>query len=161
MVNRSRDQSTPSPSRRIWFRIAPPDSAFHSHTLATNASRPRSCRDLPSSLASSRSTTFWVAMPAWSMPGSHSTSYPCIRRRRVSASIRVWSSAWPMCSEPVTFGGGSTMQNGSRPLPASASKYPALTHRSYSAPSTATGWNWVGRPVEGRCGSGVFVTLRW
>ena len=24
--------------------------------------------------ASSRSTTFWVAMPAWSMPGSHSAS---------------------------------------------------------------------------------------
>ena len=24
-------------------------------------------------------------------------------------SLSVWSSAWPMCSEPVTFGGGRTM----------------------------------------------------
>ena len=109
MVNRSRDQSTLSPSRRIWPRILPPDSAFHCHTRSMNASRPRSCRDRPC-LPSSRSTTFWVAMPAWSMPGSHSVTYPCIRRRRISASISVWSSAWPMCREPVTFGGGITMQ---------------------------------------------------
>ena len=71
MVNRSRDQSTLSPSRRIWPRIAPPEVAFHCHTRSTKASRPRSCRLRPS-LASSRSTTFWVAIPAWSMPGSHS-----------------------------------------------------------------------------------------
>ena len=24
----------------------------------------------------------------------------------------VWSRAWPTCSEPVTFGGGMTMENG-------------------------------------------------
>ena len=48
MVKRSRDQSTLSPSRRIWPRIMPPDSAFHCHTRSTNASRPRSCRDRPS-----------------------------------------------------------------------------------------------------------------
>ena len=47
MVNRSRDQSTPSPSRRIWPRILPPDSAFHSQTRLTNASRPRSWRLCP------------------------------------------------------------------------------------------------------------------
>ena len=82
MVKRSRPQSTESPSRFIWPRIAPPDSAFHCQTRSTNVSRPRSWRDSPSS-ASWRSTTFWVAMPAWSMPGSHSTSYPCIRRRRI------------------------------------------------------------------------------
>jgi hypothetical protein len=28
-------------------------------------------------------------------------------------SNSVWLKAWPMCSEPVTFGGGSRMQNGS------------------------------------------------
>ena len=71
MVNRSRLQSTLSPRRRIWPRIFPPDSAFHCHTRSTKASRPRSWRLRPS-LASSRSTTFWVAMPAWSMPGSQS-----------------------------------------------------------------------------------------
>ncbi len=48
MVKRSRAQSTESPSRRIWPRIAPPDSAFHCQTRSTNASRPRSCRDSPS-----------------------------------------------------------------------------------------------------------------
>jgi hypothetical protein len=73
IVKRSRDQSTPSPSRRIWPRILPPDSSRHSHTRATNASRPRSWRETPS-LRSSRSTTFCVAMPAWSVPGSHNAS---------------------------------------------------------------------------------------
>ena len=47
MVNRSRDQSTLSPRRRIWPRILPPDSAFHCQTRSTNASRPRSCRLRP------------------------------------------------------------------------------------------------------------------
>ena len=35
-----------------------------------------------------------------------------MRLRRVSASISVWSSAWPMCRLPVTFGGGSTIEYG-------------------------------------------------
>ena len=39
------------------------------------ASRPRSWRVLPS-LARARSNTFWVAMPAWSVPGSQSTFLP-------------------------------------------------------------------------------------
>src|ERR1041384_6491891 len=51
-------------------------------------------------------------MPAWSMPGGHSTSYPCMRLSRDSVSWIVWSRAWPMCSEPVTFGGGMTMEDG-------------------------------------------------
>ena len=38
---------------------------------------------VPSS-ASCRSTTFWVAMPAWSVPGSQSASYPCMRCQRIS-----------------------------------------------------------------------------
>ena len=85
MVKRSRDQSTESPRRCIWPRMRPPDSAFQAQTRSTNASRPRSKRVLPS-LASSRSTTFWVAMPAWSMPGSHSTSNPRMRCMRASPS---------------------------------------------------------------------------
>ena len=63
--------------------------------------------------ASWRSTTIWVAMPAWSVPGSHSAALPRIRWKRISTSCRVLFSAWPMCSEPVTFGGGMTMANGS------------------------------------------------
>jgi hypothetical protein len=45
-----------------------------------------------------------------------------MRRRRVAASMIVWSRACPRCSEPVTFGGGMTMQNGGLSLSASASK---------------------------------------
>src|SRR6266571_4265092 len=93
------------------------------------------------------------------MPGSHNVSYPCIRRRRTSASWMVWSRAWPMCSEPVTFGGGITIVYAGRSLPASARKYPADTHRSYLGCSTSPGTYWAGR-----CGmveaSGVVVTVR-
>ena len=35
-----------------------------------------------------------------------STSRPSIRWKRTSVSWIVWSSAWPMCRLPVTFGGG-------------------------------------------------------
>lgn len=121
MVNRSRDHATPSPRRRIWPLIWPPDSPFHCQTRSTKASRPRSWRDLPS-LPSSRSTTFWVAIPAWSMPGCHSVSKPCMRLRRVRASMRVCSKAWPRCRLPVTFGGGMTTVYGGLSLLASASK---------------------------------------
>ena len=89
----------------------PPDSCFQSQTLSMNSSRPKSNRVLPS-IASCFSTTFWVAIPAWSMPGSQSVSSPDIRCQRISTSMIVWSSACPTCSAPVTFGGGSTMLNG-------------------------------------------------
>ena len=45
--------------------ITPPYSRSHSQPRSTNASRPISCRDVPS-LRSSFSTTACVAMPAWS-----------------------------------------------------------------------------------------------
>ena len=70
MVKRSRVQSQEEPIERICCVMRPPCSPFHSQTRSTNASRPISWRSRPS-LASSRSTTFWVAMPAWSVPGSH------------------------------------------------------------------------------------------
>ena len=110
-VNRSRLQSTESPSRFIWPRIAPPYSFFQSQTFSMNRSRPKSCLVLPST-ASRRSTRVWVAMPAWSIPGSQSTSSPDIRCQRARMSIRVWSRACPTCRLPVTFGGGSTIENG-------------------------------------------------
>ncbi|CAM5661392.1 hypothetical protein SALBM135S_04863 [Streptomyces alboniger] len=121
MVKRSRSQSTPSPRRRIWPEIWPPDSPFHCQTRSMNASRPRSWRDLPS-LPSSRSTTFCVAMPAWSMPGCQSVSWPCMRLRRVRASMSVCSKAWPRWSAPVTFGGGMTTVYGGFSLFSSAEK---------------------------------------
>ena len=78
MVNRSRDQSTESPRRRIWALIVPPDCSFHRHTRSRKASRERSVRLMPCAL-SCRSTSICVAMPAWSVPGCHSTARPSMR----------------------------------------------------------------------------------
>ena len=64
------DQLTLAPRRRIWRVMVAPEVAFQSHTLASNFSRPRSCRDSPTS-CSCRSTTICVAIPAWSVPGTH------------------------------------------------------------------------------------------
>ena len=58
-----------------------------------------------------RSTTVSaVAMPAWSVPGSQSTSLPSMRALRARMSWMVLLRTWPMCSTPVTFGGGMTME---------------------------------------------------
>ena len=88
--------------------MVPPDSAFHSQTLSTKVSRPRSWRLMPSA-PSIRSTTICVAMPAWSVPGCQSALRPFIRCQRIRMSCSVLFSAWPMCRLPVTFGGGITM----------------------------------------------------
>ena len=95
--------------------MVPPECSFHSQTFATKASRPMSRRPMLPVRASSRSTTIWVAMPAWSRPGCQRTSKPRIRCQRARMSIRVWLKAWPMWSEPVTFGGGSSIEKGSAP----------------------------------------------
>ena len=51
-------------------------------------------------------------MPAWSVPGTHSARSPNIRRQRMMMSVSVCSNMWPMCSRPVTLGGGSRMVKG-------------------------------------------------
>ena len=43
------------------------------------------------------------------MPGTHKASRPCMRRQRMRMSCSVLFKAWPMCSAPVTFGGGITI----------------------------------------------------
>ena len=48
----------------------------------------------------------WVAMPAWSVPGSHSVGRPRMRWYRAMQSCSVTNMACPMCSLPVTLGGG-------------------------------------------------------
>src|SRR3954471_10789969 len=80
-----------------------------------------------------------------------------MRRRRLIASIRVWLSAWPMCREPVTFGGGSTIENGGFSDEASAVKYPAATQRSYIGASSAAGSQAPGRSVV--CCGAFSVTM--
>ena len=77
-----------------------------------NFSRPTSWRENPS-WASFCSTLFWVAMPAWSVPRTQRVGRPVMRERRITTSWIVLFSACPMCSEPVTFGGGMTTTNGS------------------------------------------------
>ena len=69
IVKYSRDQSTQAPRRRIWSVMAEPYWCFHSQTRSVKASRPRVLRSVPSA-ASWRSTIIWVAMPAWSVPGT-------------------------------------------------------------------------------------------
>ena len=64
-----------------------------------------------------------------------------------------------MCNEPVTLGGGMTIENGGWSLCASARKYPAATHRSYRRCSTSAGWYWAGRLSAPRL-EGVSVTVR-
>src|SRR5271154_1587367 len=61
-------------------------------------------------------------MPAWSVPGRYSVLNPRMRCQRVRMSISVWSSMWPRCSEPVTLGGGMTMEKAGPGLDGSALK---------------------------------------
>ena len=74
MVKRSRDQSQEAPSRLSWLMMVPPDSAFQAQTFSRNFSRPSARRSGSWRSMSWRSTTIWVAMPAWSVPGCQSTS---------------------------------------------------------------------------------------
>ena len=82
MVKRSRDQSQEAPRRFSWLTMVPPLSAFHVQTFSTNFSRPSSRRSGCWRSSSWRSTTICVAMPAWSVPGCHSTSLPRMRSKR-------------------------------------------------------------------------------
>jgi hypothetical protein len=66
-------------------------------------------RDAPSD-SSSFSTWRCVAGPAWSVPKIHFVRRPRIRFVRTRASCIVQLSAWPMCSTPVTFGGGTAIE---------------------------------------------------
>ena len=75
-------------------------------------------------------------MPAWSVPGCHSTSLPRMRSKRHRMSCKVLLSAWPICSEPVTFGGGNDdgVGLGSGPLrPAGAKGARSLPFRGDTA----------------------------
>src|SRR4030067_597050 len=70
-------------------------------------------------------------MPAWSVPGSHNVLKPDILFHRIIMSCRVISSAWPICKDPVTFGGGMTMQYAGLSLFDSALKYSFSIQKSY------------------------------
>ena len=118
--------------------MVPPYSLRHSHTRATNSSRPRSSlvRPLARSIFS---TTFCVAMPAWSVPTSQQAFSPSMRWYRVSTSWMVSLSAWPMCSTPVMLGGGMTMEYAGRSGSGSAWKRCSSSQCFIQRASTAAG----------------------
>ena len=74
-------------NEQTWSNILPPFSLFHFHTLRRNSSLPmenlskEGSRDL-----SCFSTTTWVAIPAWSHPGTQRVRKPRILRQRTNVS---------------------------------------------------------------------------
>mmetsp|Transcript_49822 Transcript_49822/g.153863 ORF Transcript_49822/g.153863 Transcript_49822/m.153863 type:complete len:240 (-) Transcript_49822:2979-3698(-) len=144
MVKRSRDQSTLAAILRSCVQMRLPFFSFQAQTRSRNFSRPRSCRVSFSCLRRSLSTTLWVAMPAWSVPGTQRVTSPHIRCQRESESSMAQVSVWPRCREPVTFGGGMTMMNlldsfVCLDLAASGVKNPRFSHQRFQADSTAVG----------------------
>ena len=120
-------QSIEAPRRRIWRVMVLPEDSFQSHTFSKNFSRPKSWRE--TFWASSwRSTTIWVAIPAWSVPGTHKVFLPDMRAWRTRPSMMVWLKACPMCRVPVTLGGGSWIEKSSLPSNMVASAIPLRSH---------------------------------
>src|SRR3990170_8900594 len=62
-----------------------------------------------------------------------------MRLRRMMTSWIDWSRACPMWSDPVTLGGGMTMQKGGPPAFSSGRKIPAFSQREYQCASTCCG----------------------
>src|SRR5712692_3806460 len=62
-----------------------------------------------------------------------------MRCHRVRMSISVWSSMWPMCSDPVTLGGGMTMEKRGPGALRSAWKMPVSTHHRDQCGSNCCG----------------------
>src|SRR3954452_731372 len=63
-----------------------------------------------------------------------------MRWKRISVSCTEPLSAWPMCSTPVTFGGGTAMEKFSSAVPAgSGLKIPLSSHRAITRGSTSWG----------------------
>jgi hypothetical protein len=77
-VKRSRFQSHELPRRWSWLTMMSWCSRVTFQVSSTNFSRPISRRLVPR-FFSAFSTTCWVAMPAWSQPGTQSVSSPSIR----------------------------------------------------------------------------------
>src|SRR5687768_5755090 len=62
-----------------------------------------------------------------------------MRFQRTITSCSVSVNAWPMCREPVTFGGGMTMENEGSRREGSALKKPLSSQSRYQRGSTAFG----------------------
>ena len=138
IVKRSRSQSSEAPSALCCSPMRLPYFSFHAQTRFRNSSRPRSWRLFFSVFLSSFSTIIWVAMPAWSVPGSQSVLKPLIFFQRMSTSWSVAVRAWPRWSEPVTLGGGRTIEKwGREPSFSSPWKQPRSVQKRYQRASTS------------------------
>jgi hypothetical protein len=79
-------------------------------------------------------------MPAWSVPKIHFVRLPIIRLRRIRRSWIVPFRACPMCSAPVTFGGGTAIEKFSDASPSgSGLKMPESSQRANTRSSTSVG----------------------
>ena len=74
------------------------------------------------------------------MPQIQRVSNPCIRRSRISVSWVDPLSAWPMCSSPVMFGGGSAITYDGFGESASPANTPVADQASKIRASNAEGW---------------------
>ena len=118
--------------------MASPYWSTQLQTRSTNLSLPSSCRVMPSA-ASMRSTTTWVAIPAWSVPGRYRLGSPFILCHRTIRSCSAVVSACPMCSSPVTLGGGMMTVKGVFERSISGVKWPSRVQASYIRGSTDLG----------------------
>ena len=76
----------------------------------------------------------------------------------------VWLNAWPMCSVPVTFGGGNWMLNDGRPASIDGAYTPLRSHSGAQRASIAAGSKDLASSVMARQavrrGAGGGVTSR-
>ena len=80
-----------------------------------------------------------MEIPAWSIPGKYNVLKPRIRCQRVKISISVWFSMCPMCRDPVTLGGGMTIEKTDPGALASARKSCSFTQNSAQRDSICCG----------------------
>ena len=115
IVNLSWSQSQEHPIFSSWLLMMLWCLSFTAQVRSKNFSLPRSWRLKPS-FASCLSTTFCVAIPAWSVPGTQRVGTPVILLYLMIISCRLLFKAWPMWRTPVTFGGGMTTVKCPSPL---------------------------------------------
>lgn len=105
---------------RTRFHISSKNATLHRSSLIFFASRHKL-----------RSTTTCVDIPAWSVPGIHTTRLPCKRAYLTIASSTASMTACHKCKSPVTFGGGSGTTNVSQSASKDGEKYPCSIHEAY------------------------------
>ena len=99
-----------APRRRIWRVMVEPDSCFHSQTRFDEglAAEVVARLALVLELALDHDLRGDAGVVGADHPVGVEAAHAVVARS--SASISVCWNAWPMCSVPVTFGGGSWMQ---------------------------------------------------